>query len=174
MSTVQNNAQNAAILADAIDQLTKAEADESAEVTAVIQYIATVPSLIATAVAEAKAAGATPEQIASMTAVADIIKSDAARMNAALQAPPVVPTAAPVITSATSDTGSTTSAYSYQITATNSPTGFSAAGLPNGLSMSPAGLISGTPAIAGTSLINIGAINAAGTGTAVLSLSVGA
>ena len=41
-------------------------------------------------------------------------------------------------------------AFSYQITASNSPTSFSAAGLPDGLSVNTAGLISGTPTAAAT------------------------
>ncbi|HAZ07854.1 MAG TPA: hypothetical protein DCZ01_04860, partial [Elusimicrobia bacterium] len=45
-------------------------------------------------------------------------------------------TTAPVITSALSSTGTAGTAFSYQITAVNSPTNFNAAGLPTGLSVS--------------------------------------
>src|SRR5439155_687868 len=56
--------------------------------------------------------------------------------------PPLPP--APVITSPTSATGMVGSAFSYQITATNSPSSFDATGLPTGLSIdTAAGLISG-------------------------------
>ena len=59
---------------------------------------------------------------------------------------------APAITSATSAGGTVGMGFSYQIAATNSPTSYSATGLPVGLSVSTAtGLISGTPTSAGTS-----------------------
>ncbi len=81
--------------------------------------------------------------------------------------------AAPAITSATSASGTVGSAFSYQITATNSPTSYSATGLPAGLSVNTAtGLISGTPTSAGTSTVTLGATNAGGTGTAALTLTI--
>jgi Putative Ig domain/Abnormal spindle-like microcephaly-assoc'd, ASPM-SPD-2-Hydin len=81
--------------------------------------------------------------------------------------------AAPVITSATSASGAVGSAFSYQITATNSPTSYAATGLPAGLAINTGtGLISGTPTISGTSSITIGATNASGTGSATLAVSV--
>jgi hypothetical protein len=80
---------------------------------------------------------------------------------------------APAITSATSATGQSGSAFSYQITATNTPTSFKATGLPAGLSInSETGLISGTLAAAGTSSIGLSATNASGTGTAKMTLAV--
>ncbi len=79
----------------------------------------------------------------------------------------------PVITSALSAAGMIGTALSYQITADNSPTSFSAAGLPAGLSVSSGtGLISGTPATIGISSVTISAANASGTGSASLALSV--
>jgi len=78
----------------------------------------------------------------------------------------------PVITSALTSTGTIGTAFSYQITATNSPTSFNAAGLPAGLSVSTGGLISGTPSTIGTSSVTISATNAGGTGSAGLTLSV--
>lgn len=78
----------------------------------------------------------------------------------------------PVITSALSAVGTIGAAFSYQISATNSPTSFNAAGLPAGLSVSTGGLLSGTPTTAGTSSVAISASNASGTGSASLSLSV--
>lgn len=81
--------------------------------------------------------------------------------------------ATPVITSALTATGQVGAAISYQITASNSPTSYSASNLPNGLSLnSTSGVISGTPAAAGTSSVTIGATNAGGTGTATLTLTV--
>jgi hypothetical protein len=82
---------------------------------------------------------------------------------------------APVITSAASATGIVGSAFSYTITANNSPTSFNATGLPAGLTVTTAtGVISGTPTATGTSSVTISAINAVGTGNAVLALTINA
>ncbi len=81
--------------------------------------------------------------------------------------------APPVITSSASATGQVGSAFNYQITATNSPTSFSAPDLPAGLSINTGtGLISGTPTAAGSPSITLSATNASGTGTATLALTV--
>jgi len=82
-------------------------------------------------------------------------------------------TAAPVITSATTASGTVGTAFSYQITATNTPTSYGATGLPAGLSLSgTTGLISGTPTTAGTSTVTLSATNASGTGNATLTLTI--
>ncbi len=82
---------------------------------------------------------------------------------------------APAVTSAGSASGTVGSAFSYQITASNSPTSFSATGLPAGLSINTAsGLISGTPGAAGTSNVALSASNASGTGSATLTLTIAA
>jgi hypothetical protein len=81
---------------------------------------------------------------------------------------------APVITSATNAAGTVNKAFSYQITANNSPTSYGATGLPAGLSVnSSTGLISGTPVSSGTFNVGLSATNNAGTGTATLSLTIG-
>jgi subtilisin-like proprotein convertase family protein len=73
-------------------------------------------------------------------------------------------TSAPVINSSLSAGATQNSAFNYQILALNSPTGFSATGLPAGLSINPqTGLLSGTPTVAGTFNITLGATNAVGT-----------
>ncbi len=84
-----------------------------------------------------------------------------------------VTTAAPVITSGTTASGTVGVAFSYQITATNSPTSYGATGLPAGLSVNTAsGLISGTPSGAGTSTVTLSATNGGGTGHATLTLTI--
>src|SRR5207237_4964679 len=85
--------------------------------------------------------------------------------------------APPVITSPLTATGQVGVAFSYTITATNSPTSYNAAGLPTGLSVNTStGVISGTPAT-GTDTgspysVTISATNAGGTGTATLTLTI--
>jgi hypothetical protein len=82
---------------------------------------------------------------------------------------------APVITSAATANGTVGTAFSYQIKATNTPTSFSATGLPGGLSLNTStGLISGTPSTQGTSTVTLSATNSAGAGTAPLTLTIAA
>jgi hypothetical protein len=79
----------------------------------------------------------------------------------------------PAITSALTVSGLVNTAFSYQITATNSPTSYGATGLPAGLSVSTStGLISGTPTTAGTSSVTLSATNASGTGSATMTLTI--
>jgi hypothetical protein len=81
--------------------------------------------------------------------------------------------AAPVITSATTASGTVGTSFSYQIIATNTPTSYGATGLPAGLSVnSTSGLISGTPTTSGTSTVTLSATNGTGTGHATLTLTV--
>jgi len=78
-----------------------------------------------------------------------------------------------VISSAATASGTVGQAFSYQITASNSPTSFAAANLPTGLSVNSAtGLISGTPTAAGTTNATLSANNTAGTGTATLAITI--
>jgi Putative Ig domain len=82
--------------------------------------------------------------------------------------------AIPVITSGTAVSGTVGTAITpYQITATNSPTTFTAPGLPGGLSINATGLISGTPTVAGTFNVTVSAANTnptAGTQTVVFTI----
>jgi len=79
----------------------------------------------------------------------------------------------PVITSVLTASGTNGFPFSYQITATNSPTSFNATGLPAGLSVNPTtGVISGRPAVGGTLAVTITASNAGGTGSASLAFTL--
>jgi hypothetical protein len=85
------------------------------------------------------------------------------------------PIVAPVITSVLEANGQGEVAFHYQITADNTPSVYGASDLPAGLSINTAsGLISGTPAGAGTYEIRLSASNMAGTGKATLTLKVAA
>jgi PKD repeat protein len=87
---------------------------------------------------------------------------------------PVPP--APAITSASSGSAVIGSAFSHQVTASNTPTSFGASGLPSGLSINTgSGLISGTVstlATAGVYSVNLTASNAGGTGAQTFSLTL--
>ena len=72
----------------------------------------------------------------------------------------------PVITSAVVVSAAVDNLFNYQITATGLPTAWNATGLPAGWSVNTTtGLVSGTPAAAGTVTFNVTATNVAGTGT---------
>jgi len=79
----------------------------------------------------------------------------------------------PVITSPTNAAGTAGSAFSYQITASLSPTAFGASALPSGLSVNTTtGVISGTPTASGNTTATITAINGNGAGSGSLTISV--
>jgi uncharacterized repeat protein (TIGR01451 family) len=81
-----------------------------------------------------------------------------------------------VITSATTANGVVGVAFSYQITATNSPNGYAIRGtLPAGLSINDTtGLISGTPTASGSTAVSVSATNAAGTSSTInLTITIG-
>jgi hypothetical protein len=79
----------------------------------------------------------------------------------------------PSITSGTTASDTVNSPLSYTITASNSPTSYSASGLPMGLSINTStGVISGAPIIVGTYTVTINAINSNGTGSQSLTITV--
>ncbi len=84
--------------------------------------------------------------------------------------PKDVPPAIPVITSPLSAFAQVGVQFTYQITATNSPTSYATPG--NSFIVSATGLVSGTVKTAGSYNVPITATNASGTGTATLALTV--
>jgi hypothetical protein len=79
----------------------------------------------------------------------------------------------PVISSPAIASGLVGQFFQYQITATNGPITFGAAGLPAGLSINTqSGLISGIPRDAGTYTVDLSANNSGGTGFKVLTLTI--
>jgi hypothetical protein len=81
--------------------------------------------------------------------------------------------AASGITSPATASGFVGLAFSYLITANNSPTSYNATGLPAGLSVNTAtGLITGTPTAAGSSTVTLYATNDLGAATQSLALTV--
>ena len=84
-------------------------------------------------------------------------------------------TAAPVITSALTASGTVNAAFTYLIAASNVPTSFNATNLPAGLTVSTqTGAISGTPLAAGSTSVAISATNSSGTDTRTLAVTIAA
>ncbi len=87
----------------------------------------------------------------------------------------VQPQPAPVISSPASASGNATIAFSYQITASNSPMKFWAERLPAWLSVDNAsGVISGTPLVKQSTTITVYAANESGSGSAEVALAIDA
>lgn len=84
---------NMSVLDDAIANLNAQAAAESNEVQSAVNYIKGEPALIASAVQDALAAGATPAQLASINAVAAGLQANVAAAAAAIAAN--TPSAAP-------------------------------------------------------------------------------
>ena len=81
---------------------------------------------------------------------------------------------APVITSSLTASGSQGTAFTYSITATNTPTSYNATGLPAGLSINTTtGVISGTPSVSGTFNVTITATNGIGSDNQTLVITLG-
>jgi PKD repeat protein len=83
--------------------------------------------------------------------------------------------AAPVVSSAATASGTTGAAFTYTITASNTPTAYAATGLPAGLTVNTStGVISGTPTTSGTYSVTVSATNAGGTGTKAVTVTINA
>ena len=66
------------------------------------------------------------------------------------------------------------STFNYTVTASRAPQGYTAVGLPSGLSINPAsGVISGTPRETGVFAVGLGALNLGGQGQGVVVVTVG-
>lgn len=79
----------------------------------------------------------------------------------------------PIITSPAAASGTIGVSFSYQITATNNPTFFNAAGLPAGLFVdTTTGIISGIPTVSGTFDVQIKGVNQGGSRIATLTLMI--
>jgi hypothetical protein len=82
--------------------------------------------------------------------------------------------AAPAITSALTAAATVNQLFSYQIAASNSPTGYGASGLPAWLGVNTmTGVLSGTPPAGGSAMVTISASNANGSGNATLTINIG-
>lgn len=110
---------------------------------------------------------------ADISNIASVTYRDAANQSYSANSNTATVALRPVITGSLSVTADVGVPFSYFITGTNSPTSYSASGLPAGLTVNTAtGQISGTPTSAGTSNASISATNAAGTGSATLTITV--
>lgn len=83
-------------------------------------------------------------------------------------------TSSPVINSSATASGTMNAAFSYQITATNSPTSYDVpVGKPSWMTVNTTtGALSGTPTTSGTFAMTLSASNASGTGTQSLTVTV--
>jgi hypothetical protein len=87
----------------------------------------------------------------------------------------IAPAEAPTLTTAPAPTAKTGSFYYFQIAAANSPTSYSATGLPPGFTFYPTlGIISGIPTQPGNYSISYSATNSGGTAAGVLNLAIAA
>jgi sugar lactone lactonase YvrE len=121
---------------------------------------------------------ATPSEAGTYTST--IWAMNAAGYGSATLTITVTPDPDPEITSPATATATVGQPFSYQITATNSPTSFAAIGnngffgeLPDGLSFnSTTGLIQGTPTLAGSTFFVVRASNVTGDGSLFVTLTV--
>jgi hypothetical protein len=118
-----------------------------------------------------------PADLSAVAAVATRVSTDADALKAIVAGtggtvtPP--PPGAPVIAPLSPVSGPVGTAMTINVTATNTPTSFGATGLPAGLTIDTSrGIISGTPSARGSFSVTLTATNAAGSGSATLSITV--
>ena len=94
--------------------------------------------------------------------------------NATLTITVVAAGVAPIITnSPLTSAGTVGTPFGFSITASDLPTSYTATPLPAGLSIVGAtGVITGTPTIVGTTVVQLGATNTTGTGSATLTINI--
>ena len=149
-----------------VTELQKSKAEivfVQASVTTLTQKVADLQAVI-----DAGGTGVSQDLIDAVNAV----QSAAADVDAQIPDLPPPTANAPVISSALTASGNVGQPFSYQITASGTPTAFAAAPLPDGLSVDANGLVTGSPTAAGASSIGLTATNAAGVGQATLVLTV--
>ena len=113
----------------------------------------------------------TPSAVGTANFIAKVTagngQSDTQALSLTIAPPP------PVITSSLSVPGTSGAFFSYQITATNSPTSYGATNLPTGLTLdTSSGIISGTTNWYGPNPVTISATNSGGTGSAVMTITL--
>lgn len=84
----------------------------------------------------------------------------------------IAPRTPPVFTGVMSARAAVGAPFIYPVTATNSPTAFSATGLPPGMTLQPSGNITGAATVAGTYNVTLTASNMFGSTSSTLSLTV--
>jgi hypothetical protein len=104
---------------------------------------------------------------AGSAGVTSVIVTTPSGSNAANSLYTYIATPVPVITSSLTASGTVGSVFSYTITGSNTPTSYTATGLPPGLTLNGS-VISGTPTAAGIASVTINAINSGGIGSATL------
>lgn len=133
--------------------------------------VSTNPSELATHITYA---GSSTPPIAPGTYEVNAVIDDPNYQGTAVSALTITPPPIPVITSATTASGTFNTSFNYSIAATNAPQSFAATGLPEGLSIDTiTGMISGQPKATGTFVVNLKATNPGGDGGAVLDLQIG-
>ena len=134
-----------------------------------------LPTWLSINTSTGRLSGTAPVSASTTSTNVNIAASNAGGTGTANLSITILPTQ-PVITSASSVTGTAGYAFSFQITATNNPTNFGATGVPSWLNINQStGLLSGTPPVSGSTTSisgTLAASNAGGTGTSSLTITV--
>lgn len=165
-------------VAQALAQIESAEASIMASLISIGNSVASLLAQLQNLQGSTGLSPADQTALNNAVTIANSIKASAAAVQsnatgAAGPGSPAVP-GAPVITSSPLDQTNLGAGYDYQIAATNTPTSFAVNGtLPAGLTLNTTtGVITGTSTSVGIATVQISATNAAGTGTASLTIGV--